>query len=132
MSKLRISAISVILFFVGLTSSPAAAQAPADAYRINPGDEVEVLVWGYVASEGGAPLVLAKGLDVMALKIREISSSHDIPIIEDKALARSLFASCEVGEMIPPDYYKAIAEVIHFIESKRQRVKNISAQNSSL
>ena len=46
MSKLRISAISVILFFAGLMSSPAAAQAPADAYRINPGDEVEVLVWG--------------------------------------------------------------------------------------
>ena len=45
-SKLRISAISGVLFFASLISSPAVAQAVADAYRINPGDEVEVLVWG--------------------------------------------------------------------------------------
>ncbi len=74
----------------------------------------------YIATEGGAPVVLAKGLDHVALKIKEVSAAHDIPTIENKPLARSLFSVCEVGEMIPPDFYKAIAEVIHFVESKRQ------------
>jgi flagellar biosynthesis protein FlhB len=74
----------------------------------------------YVADEGGAPIVLAKGLDLVALKIREISEEHKIPVVENKSLARSLYGSCEVGEMIPPEYYKAVAEVMHFIEKKRQ------------
>ena len=74
----------------------------------------------YVPEEGGAPVVLAKGLDLVALKIREISVANKIPIVENKPLARSLHASCEVGDMIPPEYYKAVAEVIHFIEHKRQ------------
>jgi flagellar biosynthesis protein FlhB len=77
----------------------------------------------YVPQEGGAPVVLAKGLELVALKIREISTEHKIPIVEDKALARSLHSSCEVGEMIPPEYYKAVAEIIHFIERKRQLAK---------
>ena len=74
----------------------------------------------YVPLEGGAPVVLAKGLDLVALKIKEISASHNIPIVENKPLARSLFGSCEVGEMIPPEYYKAVAEVIHFIDRKQK------------
>jgi flagellar biosynthesis protein FlhB len=83
----------------------------------------------YVAQEGGAPVVLAKGLDLVALKIREISESHKIPIIENKPLARSLYASCEVGEMIPPEYYKAVAEVIHFIERRRQLGNGLRSAN---
>jgi flagellar biosynthesis protein FlhB len=79
----------------------------------------------YHASEGGAPVVLAKGLDLVALKIREISETHKIPIIENKPLARSLYGSCEVGDMIPPEYYKAVAEIIHFIERKRQLKKGM-------
>jgi flagellar biosynthesis protein FlhB len=74
----------------------------------------------YVASEGGAPIVLAKGLDLVALRIREISEEHKIPVIENKPLARSLYGSCEIGEMIPPEYYKAVAEIIHFIDRRRQ------------
>jgi flagellar biosynthesis protein FlhB len=74
----------------------------------------------YVVNEGGAPVVLAKGLNLVALKIREISEEHKIPIIENKTLARSLYASCEIGDMIPPEYYKAVAEIIHFIERRRQ------------
>ena len=74
----------------------------------------------YVPEEGGAPIVLAKGLDLVALKIRELCEEHKIPIVENKPLARSLFSSCEVGEMIPAEYYKAVAEVIHFVERRRQ------------
>jgi flagellar biosynthesis protein FlhB len=73
----------------------------------------------YVKEEGGAPLVVAKGKDLIALKIREIAAEHDIPIIEDKLLARSLYKAVEVDKMIPPEFYKAIAEVVFFLFSRR-------------
>jgi flagellar biosynthetic protein FlhB len=73
----------------------------------------------YVKEEGGAPLVVAKGQDLIALKIRAIAAEHDIPIIEDKLLARSLYKAVEVDKMIPPEFYKAIAEVVFFLFSRR-------------
>ncbi len=75
----------------------------------------------YVREEGGAPLVLAKGRDLVALKIREIAENHDIPIIEDKPLARSLYDSVEVDKLIPPQFYKAVAELIFFLHTRKTR-----------
>jgi flagellar biosynthesis protein FlhB len=75
----------------------------------------------YVRSEGGAPKVLAKGVDLIALKIREIAEQHDIPIVEDKPLARSLHDSVEVDQLIPPQFYKAVAEIIHFLHVRKSR-----------
>jgi len=77
----------------------------------------------YVREEGGAPIVLAKGQDLIALKIREIAEQNDIPVIEDKALARSMYKSVEVDQPIPPVFYKAVAELIHFLyaQDKRRR-----------
>ena len=72
----------------------------------------------YVKEEGGAPLVVAKGQDLIALKIRDIATKHSIPIIEDKLLARSLYKAVEVDKMIPPEFYKAIAEVVFFLFSR--------------
>lgn len=72
----------------------------------------------YVKEEGGAPMVLSKGQDLIALKIREIAEQHSIPIVEDKLLARSMYDSVEVDRTIPPEFYKAVAELIHFIYSK--------------
>jgi flagellar biosynthetic protein FlhB len=69
----------------------------------------------YVREEDGAPLVLAKGQDLIALKIREIAEQNDIPVIEDKLLARSLYQSVEVNKLIPPEFYKAVAEIILFL-----------------
>lgn len=69
----------------------------------------------YVPEEGGAPLVLAKGQDLIALKIRQIAEEHGIPVIEDKLLARSLYKSVDVDKMIPGEFYKAVAEIIHFL-----------------
>ena len=68
--------------------------------------------------EGGAPLVLAKGKNLLALKIREIAGAHDIPIVEDKPLARSMYDAVEVGQMIPVDFYQAVAELIFHISTK--------------
>ncbi|MFI5010881.1 MAG: flagellar biosynthesis protein FlhB [Hyphomicrobiales bacterium] len=73
----------------------------------------------YVREEGGAPLVLAKGKDLIALKIREIAEQNEIPIVEDKALARSMYDSVEVDQMIPPELYRAVAEVVHFLYAKK-------------
>lgn len=75
----------------------------------------------YVREEGGAPLVLAKGRDLVALAIREIAENHDIPIIEDKPLARSLYDSVEVDKLIPPQFYKAVAEIIFFLHTRKTR-----------
>jgi len=74
----------------------------------------------YVPAEGGAPVIIAKGVDNLALKIRQFCEENNISVIEDKPLARALHKSCEVGTMIPPDFYKAVAEIIHFIEMRKR------------
>ena len=73
----------------------------------------------YVRAEGGAPLVLAKGVDLIALKIKEIALDNEIPIIEDKPLARSLYEAVAVDAVIPAEFYRAVAEIVHLIQSKR-------------
>ncbi len=73
----------------------------------------------YKRSEGGAPIVLAKGVDLVALKIRQLALDHDVPVIEDKALARSLYAAVTVDAVIPQEFYRAVAEIVHLIQSKR-------------
>ncbi|QBR70698.1 flagellar biosynthesis protein FlhB [Beijerinckiaceae bacterium] len=72
----------------------------------------------YIREEGGAPLVLSKGKDLVALKIRELAEKHSIPIVEDKALARSMYDSVEIDRSIPPEFYKAVAELIHILYAK--------------
>jgi flagellar biosynthetic protein FlhB len=74
----------------------------------------------YVREEGGAPIVVAKGQDLIALKIREIAEANGIPVFEDKALARSLYQSVKVDQMIPPAFYKAVAELIHIINTSKK------------
>lgn len=71
----------------------------------------------YRPEEGGAPVVLAKGQDLIALKIREIAEEAGVPVVENPPLARSLAASVEVGRMIPPEFYRAVAEVIYHVHT---------------
>jgi flagellar biosynthesis protein FlhB len=73
----------------------------------------------YVRSEGGAPIVLAKGVDLIALKIREIAEQHAVPIVEDRPLARALYAAVSVDAAIPSEFYRAVAEIVHLIHEKR-------------
>lgn len=75
----------------------------------------------YVREEGGAPIVIAKGQDLIALKIREIAEANNIPVIEDKALARSMYDEVEVSQLIPAEFYKAVAELIHFLQARGTR-----------
>jgi flagellar biosynthetic protein FlhB len=62
-----------------------------------------------------APVCVAKGVDNIAFKIREIAKAHDIPIVENVPLARSLYATVDIDEEIPVEHYHAVAEVIGFV-----------------
>lgn len=75
----------------------------------------------YAREEGGAPVVLAKGADFVALKICEIAEAHGIPVVEDKPLARSLYEAVDVDKFIPPQFYKAVAEIIYYLHTRSKR-----------
>ena len=82
----------------------------------------------YDRANFAAPIVVAKGTDFMAQRIREIAAEHKIPILERKALARALYASTEVGSEIPRELFRAVAEVLAYVyRLKRPRTKPQSA-----
>jgi len=66
-----------------------------------------------------APVCVAKGLDLIALKIREVGKQHSIPIIESPPLARALHATVEIDQEIPPEHYRAVAEIIGYVMKMR-------------
>lgn len=67
-----------------------------------------------------APLVVAKGEDFLALKIREIAKENEVEIVENKPLARMLYANVDVGGEVPPELYQAVAEVLAFVYSLKK------------
>jgi flagellar biosynthetic protein FlhB len=69
----------------------------------------------YNPDENEAPIVIAKGVDELALRIRELAKEHDIVIMPNPPLARVLFDTVEIDEMVPPDQYKAVAEIISYV-----------------
>ncbi|MFZ5746615.1 MAG: flagellar biosynthesis protein FlhB [Pseudomonadota bacterium] len=62
-----------------------------------------------------APIVVAKGMDAVALKIRAIATENNIPIVENKPLARALHANVQIGHPIPTEHYAAVAEIISYV-----------------
>lgn len=74
----------------------------------------------YDPEKGGAPLLLAKGADLVAFKIREIGAHHQILILESAALARSIYYSTELEEEIPAGLYMAVAQVLAYVFQIRQ------------
>jgi flagellar biosynthesis protein FlhB len=79
----------------------------------------------YVREENEAPMVVAKGQDLVALKIREMAREHDIPIFEDPPLARSMFAQVSVDSVIPSIFYKAVAELVHRVYASKAPKRRI-------
>ena len=79
----------------------------------------------YVREENDAPVVVAKGQDLIALKIREIAEENDIPVFEDVPLARSMFAQVSVDSVIPPAFYKAVAELVHRVYASRSKRRTL-------
>jgi flagellar biosynthetic protein FlhB len=69
-----------------------------------------------------APVCLAKGVDLIALKIREVAEAHDIPVIENPPLARALHGTVEIDQEIPQEHYRAVAEIIGYVMRLRRAV----------
>jgi flagellar biosynthetic protein FlhB len=70
-----------------------------------------------------APRMMAKGVDKVAQKIREIAKEHGIPVVENPPLARGLHAAVDIDQEVTPEFYKAVAEVISYIfKLKRRRL----------
>ncbi|SBV90679.1 Flagellar biosynthetic protein FlhB [uncultured delta proteobacterium] len=75
----------------------------------------------YNSMEAPAPVVIAKGADKIAEKIKEIAREHKIPIRENKPLARALYKQVEIGDMIPEDFFQAVAAILAQIWKTRPR-----------
>jgi flagellar biosynthetic protein FlhB len=76
----------------------------------------------YDQGETPAPMCVAKGIDSLALKIREIAEEAGVPVLEDPPLARALYAAVEIDEIIPAAHYEAVAKIIGFILSAGRKV----------
>lgn len=83
----------------------------------------------YDAQTMESPKLLAKGAELFAKEIKEIAIAHDVPVIENPPVARALYRLVEVNHEIPPDLYKAVAEILIFVyNSKKQKQEKIRAQ----
>jgi flagellar biosynthesis protein FlhB len=69
----------------------------------------------YDSKAMNAPVLVAKGMDAIAEKIREVAKENKVPVVENPPLARGLYAAMEIDQMIPQEYYKAVAEVISYV-----------------
>lgn len=68
-----------------------------------------------------APILLAKGADLVAFRIRELAKEHGVPVVENPPLARALYAAVEIDQEVPPEHYKAMAEVISYVFRLKRR-----------
>ncbi|MBV9541181.1 MAG: EscU/YscU/HrcU family type III secretion system export apparatus switch protein, partial [Alphaproteobacteria bacterium] len=77
----------------------------------------------YESGRTAAPICVAKGVDALALKIREVAKEHEVPIVENPPLARALHATVEVDEQIPQEHFKAVAQVIGYVLRLTGKIK---------
>ena len=90
-----------------------AAVPKADVIITNPTHFAVALKYDMEAM--GAPVLVAKGADLVAFRIRELAEANEVPIVENPPLARALFANVELDQEVPPEHYKAVAEVIGYV-----------------
>lgn len=76
----------------------------------------------YDAATGSAPVVLAKGADYVAQKIKEIARENKVEIVENKPLARMLYANVDIGQEVPPELYQAVAEVLAMVYKMQGKI----------
>lgn len=106
-----------------LTRRRLAVEVPlADVVVTNPTHFAVAL--RYDREHGAAPVVVAKGADLMAFRIREIANAHGVAIVENPPLARTLYRTVEAGRTIPPELFRAVAELLAYVY--RQRAKAAS------
>lgn len=97
--------------------------AGANVVIINPTHYAVALKWQRGARS--APIVVAKGVDEVARRIREKAAEHGVPLHSDPATARALYATVDIGRPIRRDQYRAVAAAIRFAEAMRQRMKGV-------
>lgn len=93
----------------------------ADVVIVNPTHYAVALKWDRTA--GSAPVCVAKGVDEIAARIRELAQDHDVPLHNDPPTARALHASVAIGDEIAPDHYRAVAAAIRFAETMRDKAR---------
>lgn len=86
----------------------------------------------YEQGKDDVPICVAKGADVMAKRIRELALEHNIPMIENRPLARALHAAVEVDQRIPMEHWQAVAEIIGFVMDVRRNVRRKPPAGSTL
>lgn len=69
----------------------------------------------YDEAKAEAPFVIAKGTDSIAQRIKEIAKEHHVQMVENRSLARALYAATEIGEVIPEEYFQPVAEVLAYV-----------------
>ncbi len=89
----------------------------ADVVITNPTHIAVAILYDNTKDE--APRVVAKGEDYLANKIKEVARDSDVPIVENKPLARALYATVEIDEVIPPELYQAVAEILAVVYTER-------------
>ena len=94
----------------------------ASVVIVNPTHFAVALRWG--GGAGTAPVCVAKGVDEIAARIREIAAQNGIPIHSDPPTARALHATVEIGQEIAPDHYQAVAAAIRFAQAMRQKARH--------
>ena len=89
----------------------------ADVVITNPTHYAAAL--SYKMDSMDAPKVVAKGANIVAMKIKDLAREHNVPIVENKTLAQALYKSVKVGDYIPLDLYKAVAEILAYVFQSR-------------
>ena len=97
-----------------------AAVPDADVVITNPTHYAVALK--YEPNAGRAPVVIAKGEDYLALKIKEVAREHEVEIVENKPLARMIYYNVELDAEIPPELYQAVAEILAFVYKQKNKI----------
>ncbi len=91
----------------------------ADVVVMNPTHYAVALK--YDPTSSAAPVVLAKGMNLVALRMREVAEEHGIPVIQNPPLCRAIYRATRIGQEIPADLYEAVAEILAFVYRLRSR-----------
>ena len=94
----------------------------ADVVITNPTHFARAMQWDRATMR--APMCTAKGSDNLALRIRELARESGVPVVENKPLARALYAEVEIGDMIPDEYYQALAVILARVYALDSRKKS--------
>jgi len=86
----------------------------------------------YEQGSDAAPVCVAKGADAVAARIRQIARENEVPIVENKPLARTLHATIEVDDTVPVEHWQAVAEIIGYVMDLRRNIRRAPPKGSVL